>query len=143
MPRYVILQHELPSERSTDERSVHWDFMLEQPTELATWSLPDPPHPQGEIVVVSHVARLAAHRKRYLDYRGPVSGNRGLVTSWDEGVYDLISEIDDVVPRRWEVELEGRRLAGRLSLVQDPPESLEKLAENETLFWTFSLKMKK
>lgn len=33
---------------------------------------------------------LPDHRLFYLDYEGPVSGNRGVVTQWDKGIFEWI-----------------------------------------------------
>src|SRR5580700_7757806 len=102
MPRYVILRHEMPAGR---ERLSHWDFMLEADGALRTWALPAPPDTAGPI----EAEALADHRLAYLEIEGPVSGGRGSVTRWDEGVYRLIEQ----TALRWEVELNGKRLRGR------------------------------
>ena len=39
--------------------------------------------------------RLPDHRRRYLDYEGPISGNRGSVIRWDAGDYVLLSDESD------------------------------------------------
>ena len=64
MPRYVILEHDHPF--------LHWDLMLEAGDALRTWRLLAPPS-AAEPVPAQDLAR---HRKHYLDYEGPVSGNR-------------------------------------------------------------------
>ena len=48
---------------------------------------------------------LPDHRIEYLDYEGPVSGNRGTVTQFDVGTFTLVSESDGL-----RVELSGRKL---------------------------------
>ncbi|MCS7047501.1 MAG: hypothetical protein NZO58_14185, partial [Gemmataceae bacterium] len=78
MPRYVILEHDHPA--------LHWDFMLERGDVLRTWRLPAPPS-IGKIAAQA----LADHRRAYLDYEGPVSGNRGTVRRWDAGTYATIT----------------------------------------------------
>lgn len=84
MPRYVLLRHEcLP-----EYKPSHWDLMLEVDGVLATWELSDLPAAwaavlnleQREIRSPMTVTRLPDHRLAYLDYEGPVSGNRGSVT---------------------------------------------------------------
>ena len=67
MPRFVILEHDYPQQ--------HWDLMLEAGPVLRTWRLAEPPD------VGRPVAATASfdHRPVYLDYEGPVSGNRGTV----------------------------------------------------------------
>lgn len=101
MPRYVILTHDHPF--------LHWDFMLEVGGVLRTWRLVQPPEPG--VVVAAEL--LADHRLAYLDYEGPVSGNRGTVTRWDAGTYEGREEADG-----WALHLEGGRLRGAARLVQ-------------------------
>jgi len=108
MPRYVILRHEMPPSR---ERRSHWDLMLERDGVLCTWALPEPPNESESM----SVDRLADHRLHYLDYEGPVSENRGNVTRWDAGSYELV-EAD---PQRWVVRLAGARMVGRITLQED------------------------
>ena len=105
--RYVILRHDLPPEHARDS---HWDLMLERPTTLQTWCLADEPR-VGE---AKSATELPAHRLAYLDYEGPVSGNRGHVTQWDRGRFRW--QIDE--PNHLVVELVDGRMTGRLELVQ-------------------------
>jgi hypothetical protein len=101
MPRFVVLQHDHPE-------GLHWDFMLDRGESLATWSLPMPP-------ALGHVlpARLLAdHRREYLDYEGPVSGDRGAVVRWDEGHFEWIESNGPRVV----VDLWGRKLVGRVRI---------------------------
>jgi hypothetical protein len=58
--------------------------------------------------------QLPDHRLAYLDYEGPVSGDRGAVTRWDAGEYRL--EVGD--DERWIATLSGRRLKGRMTLAR-------------------------
>ncbi len=112
MPRYVILQHAMPPHAG---RPTHWDLMLESGAALATWALETPPAAGRE--VAGH--RLADHRAHFLDYEGPLSGDRGTVTRWDAGQYTLESQSPDC----WVVTLHGSRLSGRLVLraAAEPP----------------------
>ena len=71
--RFVVLRHELPAGAN---RPTHWDLMLEQQAALRTWAVPAPP----EEVTDTEINRLADHRRKYLRYEGPVSGNRGTVS---------------------------------------------------------------
>ena len=73
MPLFVVLQHDYPT--------LHWDFMLEAGKSLRTWRLMSPPTQDSEV----GAEPLANHRLRYLDYEGPVSGDRGHVARWDAG----------------------------------------------------------
>ena len=73
--RFVILKHDSPF--------VHWDFMLQRGDVLATWRLLAVP----ELKAWLPAERLADHRTDYLDYEGPVSGNRGTVKRVMAGHY--------------------------------------------------------
>ena len=100
MPRFVILYHQMPAE---SKRASHWDLMLETGQVLRTWALDDQPQP-GSVI---NATALSDHRLAYLDYEGPVSGNRGVVERWDEGEYRLRSN----TASQWQIELRGKRLA--------------------------------
>jgi hypothetical protein len=106
MSRFVVLRHETPGDAW---RTSHWDLMLEDGPNLATWSLEVLPESADAVLVAR---RLSAHRLAYLDYEGPVSGNRGHVSRWDAGEY--VVEIRD--ESTWCVQLVGGRLRGRLTL---------------------------
>jgi hypothetical protein len=102
MPRFVVLTHDHPV--------LHWDLMLEHGELLRTWRLMQPPDVDGLI----DAEALPDHRLAYLDYEGPVSGDRGTVWQWDAGTYEAVeSAIDRVL-----VRLAGRRLCGVASLEQ-------------------------
>ena len=96
--KFVILEHDHPV--------LHWDLMLEQPESLWTWRLDRPPE-HGKSPKAD---RIADHRLAYLEYEGPVSGNRGRVSRWDFGTYEILSE----KPLR--VLLNGERFAGELRI---------------------------
>ena len=108
MPRFVVLEHDSP-------HGLHWDFMLEMGSVLATWSLEEPPNAADSI----DAEALADHRSDYLDYEGPISGGRGTVTQWDRGIYQLerSSELELVAT------LSGRKLTGRVAIVRSPEEA--------------------
>ncbi len=111
MPRFVILEHDFPS--------MHWDFMLEIGDTLRTWRL----HGQPEPGLAIRAEPLGDHRKAYLDYEGPVSGNRGSVRRWDAGTFEWRMDRDEQVI----VELHGAHCAGAATL--------DRLAGGE---WRFS-----
>lgn len=100
MPRFVILEHDHPH--------LHWDLMLECGPALRTWRLAEPPAP-GKAVAAEP---LPDHRPVYLDYEGPVSGNRGQVRRWAAGDYQTLAEADG----RWELELSGDQMSGPAEL---------------------------
>ncbi len=82
--------------------------MLDRGESLATWSLPLPPSCEHVLPARS----LADHRRVYLDYEGPVSGNRGTVTKWDEGHFEWVEKSSD----RIVVDLVGRKIIGRVHI---------------------------
>jgi hypothetical protein len=104
MPRFVVLEHDYP------ER--HWDFMLEAGDVLRTWRLAAPPQPGTPVVAEASFD----HRLLYLDYEGPVSGNRGRVTPWDRGTYE---EEEETTAPLVVVRLHGKRLDGKVTLQRD------------------------
>jgi len=86
MPRFVILEHDHPF--------LHWDLMLEVKDGLRAWRLLEMPAPGATVPATI----LSLHRKLYLDYEGPLTGNRGKVSRWDRGSYQIISanrQLDD------------------------------------------------
>ncbi len=113
MPRFAVLEHDSP-------RGLHWDFMLEEGGVLLTWALPKPPDATETLAAEA----LPDHRLAYLDYEGPVSGQRGSVTNWDRGEFQWDRQTDDQIA----VLLEGRRLAGRVTLAR---------CEEEAAGWRF------
>ena len=82
--------------------------MLEAGDVLKTWALPQPPQPGVEM----EAAPLADHRLAYLDYEGPISGDRGSVTRWDRGEYT----IERQTPTQWVLSLAGQQLQGTATL---------------------------
>ncbi|HEY3966148.1 MAG TPA: DNA polymerase ligase N-terminal domain-containing protein [Planctomycetaceae bacterium] len=100
MPRFVVLTH--------DHRFLHWDFMLEKEAGLRTWRLPHAPGGMG----VMTAEPLAEHRLVYLDYEGPVSGDRGTVHAFDRGEYIVVEESGD----SFVVQLSGAKLMGQASI---------------------------
>jgi len=107
MPRFVILRHETPN---SARGPVHWDLMLEQGTVLRTWALAEEPSAGRDIAA----SQLPDHRLAYLDYEGPISGDRGSITRWDAGEYQPVSESADEL----HITLAGRKLIGAAVLRQ-------------------------
>ncbi len=106
MPRFVLLRHDCPPDY---ERPSHWDLMLESDGVLRTWALAKLPRASNDSV---DAEKLADHRLAYLDYEGPVSGERGTVSRVDAGTYETLVEANDC----WEIRLNGSVLRGRLAL---------------------------
>ena len=81
--RFVVLEHQLPTE---SERPSHWDLLLEQPPAwgglLLTFEVSKPPAEWGPPTTA---IKLPDHRSLYLNYQGPISGNRGSVIRVLEG----------------------------------------------------------
>jgi hypothetical protein len=101
MPRFVILEHDHPCGR-------HFDFMLEFGDVLKTWAIPEPP----SIGVEQWAEPLPDHRPAYLDYEGPVSGDRGTVAQWDRGEYQVVEQSE----KRIVVDLRGEKINAQAEL---------------------------
>ena len=93
MLRYVIHHH-------TGSGDAHFDLMFETTpgSALATWRSSEWP-----VTSKSILTPIADHRREYLDYEGPISGNRGRVRRIARGFHRvlhdgpdaLVVEIDD------------------------------------------------
>jgi len=107
MVRFRILTHDFPFE--------HWDLLIESDNQLLTWRLLKEPlisHAEEALEVTAE--QLNAHRLIYLEYEGPVSGNRGSVAEWDRGTCEVLSR----QPHRLHMRFDGQRLTGLWELVQ-------------------------
>ncbi|QGQ22924.1 hypothetical protein F1728_09670 [Gimesia benthica] len=114
MQQYVILRHNHPE--------LHWDLMLEEGDVLKTWRLPQPPEidPASDETSLDLTAEaLPDHRLVYLEYEGPVSGDRGEVSRWDRGTFTLLERSEDQLVAL----LTGEELAGRLTLKKQDSEN--------------------
>ena len=96
MPRFVLLEHDYPS--------LHYDFMIEWGDVLRTWRLDRIPSEAASIPA----KMLPDHRSAYLDYEGPVSGDRGEVSRIDCGDYEILAESRTSL----EVKLAGGQIIG-------------------------------
>ncbi len=107
--RFVILTHDWPV--------LHWDLLLEEGETLRAWRLLQEPIDESLPI---DAEPLPPHRLFYLDYEGPVSGDRGTVTRWDRGTYRLLAETEHEL----QIEFAGGRLQGewRLSKTLTSPE---------------------
>lgn len=108
--RFTILAHDHPV--------LHWDLLLEldEQSPLATWRiLDDPGHGS-----TWRAESLPVHRRVYLDYEGPVSGDRGTVVRWDTGEYE--SEMGAALARHGGViTCAGNCWTGRIELIPGRP----------------------
>ncbi|MFI4847645.1 MAG: DNA polymerase ligase N-terminal domain-containing protein [Gimesia chilikensis] len=114
MQQYVILRHDHPE--------LHWDLMLEEGDVLKTWRLPQPPEidPASDETSLDLTAEaLPDHRMVYLEYEGPVSGDRGEVSRWDRGTFTLLERSEDQLVAL----LTGEELAGRITLKKQDSEN--------------------
>jgi hypothetical protein len=100
MPRFVILEHDHPV--------LHWDLMLESGAILHTWRLESPPR-AGEAIAAT---ATFDHRPIYLDYEGPIHGDRGRVVRRESGTFSWQVQTKD----RIVVRLDGVQLRGVLQL---------------------------
>ncbi len=103
MPRFVILEHDWPT--------PHWDLLLEDGEVLLAWRLLAEPAAQTTVAA----ERNADHRKLYLDYEGPISGNRGSVTRWDTGEFEWRRRAENEI----EVAVMGEKLMGVVRLLRE------------------------
>jgi hypothetical protein len=107
-PRFALLRHTLP------DGSAHFDLLIEHPEHerVPTWRLAENP--------VDHAAvaaeRIADHRPVYLDYAGPVSGDRGHVDQIDAGTATWEAFAAEHVV----ILLSGRRLSGPFTISNTP-----------------------
>lgn len=85
--RMVVLWHEVGAANAFD-RPSHFDLMFEMEGSLWTWAIGKWPPENGERL---EAIRLQDHRLAYLDYEGPVSGNRGEVFRRDFGTFQCLS----------------------------------------------------
>ena len=96
--RYTVLRHE-------DIAEPHWDLLLEIAGQelLVTWQIRIPPEEWHRAEAVLQAVRIGDHRRVYLDYEGPISGDRGFVRLAARGNWNLLSQTVD----SWRVQLSG------------------------------------
>lgn len=100
--RFVILFHAHPTEGD------HYDLMIEDGASLATWRIEQSPDSlaAGQSIACQPIGD---HRLAYLEYEGPVSGDRGHVTRHDAGNCTMSDRSSS--PTR--LLFDGGRLKGR------------------------------
>jgi len=109
-PIYVIQEHHATH--------LHWDLRFEEDNVLKSWALPkNPPETEGE-------KRLAVsvpdHPIEYALFEGEIpKGNYGAgkVIIWDKGTF----EIEEKTPKKWIVNIRGKKLQGRYCLLHFKP----------------------
>jgi hypothetical protein len=103
--------------------------MLETEGHLMTWELRQLPAlwlvalqlESADTLPLAPATRLADHRLKYLDYEGPIAGDRGSVCRVDRGTYQILKETAGQLM----VELEGSFLRGTISLTMQQGNSWE------------------
>jgi hypothetical protein len=78
MPRYVVLAHDWPT--------PHFDLLLEADGVLKAWRLSGMPAAGAAVPGEP----IADHRLLYLDYEGPISGDRGSVRRVAAGTVEWV-----------------------------------------------------
>ena len=99
---FVILFH-------TGHGNDHLDLLLDlQDGPLATWQLMASPIDIGKTGAIA-AAKLPDHRRKYLQYEGPIGGGRGQVRRIDEGSVHVLENTAD----RLLLQFAGTLLKGR------------------------------
>lgn len=88
--------------------------MLEHAGVLWTWQLGADPTAAAAPDDTIEAVRIADHRLHYLDYEGPISGNRGQVQRVDRGEIQSIAPGADGI----ELDLAGQHHRGRYRLTR-------------------------
>lgn len=135
--QYAILYHIVSPD---SVRPSHFDLMFEDNALvgeycLRTWAIET--EPRADVAVAAQ--ELAPHRLMYLDYEGPIEGNRGEVTRWDSGEFIWLDRGDNC----YAMAIETGKLKGTVAFTRNPPEeSNSTSASQETdpqgwwLMWT-------
>jgi hypothetical protein len=98
MPRFALVAHDHPFD--------HWDLFLEAGPVLRTWRLIPRLEENADVAAES----TPDHRLSYLDYEGPISGDRGNVSRIDSG--NFAWERDDA--ECLAIQIVGKVFVGRL-----------------------------
>lgn len=106
-PRRFALVWHVPA---ANELAPHWDLLLEQGAVLWSWRLPQLPHGSTSV----SAERTPDHRLLYLDYSGPLTGDRGIVERRDGGELEVHAWSEQEIRGR----LHGRDLHGEFHLVR-------------------------
>lgn len=102
---FVVLRH-------SDQGGDHFDLMIDQGSHLATWKFQQAPETVDTVLVCR---RIFDHRRFFLDYEGPLSGDKGSVSQHDRGHCRILGCADD----EWNVSFLGKHLVGRFDLVKE------------------------
>ena len=104
MSRFVILSHDRPFQ--------HWDLLLEidDTSPLLAWRILDDPGAGTSW----RAEPLADHRRVYLEYEGPVNGDRGTVSRWDAGDWVAVDPVRSLIDDGGVLEVQGTRWQRRV-----------------------------
>lgn len=116
--RFVILLH-TPGEGDT-ATPVHWDLLIEKESGglLIAWRLEHDPTVVHDTPI--RATPIASHRRLYLDYEGPISGNRGSVQRVEAGWVWADESIEQAASGL----MHGRRLMGWFSIAAGQDDQL-------------------
>jgi len=115
--RFALLHHCFEVGQCLDGGQVerggedHFDLMFEFGGKLLTWQLPEVPAAGQRYPA----RRLADHRLVYLDYEGPVSGNRGWVERVDGGPCEISTWTRGLLV----AHLEGQLIRGTIRIATE------------------------
>lgn len=132
--RYVVLFHRWGADRrrreedqtGTEKRGDHFDWMFEGESGLQTWSTRRALRRDDDDAI--EATELQLHRTAYLEYEGPVSGDRGTVRRVEAGRFRFRHRSED----RWELDVQGDRV-GRLVI--------RRLATGEATAWRIEFRL--
>ena len=133
--QFVVLHHQFPP---GSDRKCHWDLLLEQPqahpNQLLTFEVSVPPQDWGK---PTSVKRLPDHRSIYLEYEGPISGNRGTVSQALKGDAQWVTRSEKLlilkVQFRWEKQQQSPLVRATLNL--------KKTGTENDLAWELNLQI--
>ena len=115
----VLLRHLAPAENGGE----HYDWMMVDPrtaddANARLWTARvTQPSSRWASLREWDVEMIGTHRREYLTYEGPVSGNRGTVTRVDEGTFVAVSWTEE----RIEIEIGFKHYAGRVVMTRQSP----------------------
>ena len=118
---WVLLHHQVDGLLVASDglgRGDHYDLMLSPPGAglLWTWAIPINPVHQ-ELPLECQAERLSDHRRMYLNYQGPVSGDRGHVQRAAKGTFEVVVWSEQQVEVRLRLdEADGRKDSFLVSL---------------------------
>ncbi len=133
--QFVVLLHQFPPR---SERESHWDLLLEQPhakcNQLLTFEVSAPPQDWGK---PTSAKRLHDHRSIYLEYEGPISGNRGAVSQVLKGDAQWVTQSENSLVLnlrfQWEKEKQSPLVAATLNMT--------KVTDEKDLNWELKLQV--